>query len=114
VITRHSAHYEAVLASDRLRALRVEVIRRAGCRCIACGRGAQLDVHHARGYRNLGSEGPDELEVLCRDCHAAVHDSRRVANAAWLKVLFWLVLIAVATHLVPSFMVLVMRGLGIS
>jgi hypothetical protein len=105
VIHRHSTQYEAVLASDRRRLLRAEVIRRGGYRCQACSRGGRLDAHHARGYRNLGRERPEELQVLCRECHAAVHDSHRVANAGWLKLLLWLVVIAVATHLGLCFMV---------
>ena len=78
---RHSAQYAAVLVSDRWRLVRSEAIRRAGYRCIACGRGERLDVHHAHGYKHLGRERPNELQALCRDCHDATHQrahTRRV------------------------------------
>jgi len=111
VIQRHSTQYEAVLASDRWRLLRAEVIRRAGYRCIACGRGGRLDVHHAHGYQNLGNERPEELQALCRDCHTAVHASRQLFNAGCLKVLLWIVLIAIAIQVMSWLIVSVMHGL---
>jgi hypothetical protein len=114
VIHRHSAEYDAVLASDRWRMLRADVIRRAGYRCIACGRGGRLDVHHARGYRNLGNERPEELQAFCRDCHTAVHATSQFANAGCLKVLFWIVMIAVVLRVMSWLIVSVMHGLTVS
>lgn len=35
-----------------------------------------LDVHH-KTYDHLGCEPPEDLEVLCRECHKARHDALR-------------------------------------
>jgi hypothetical protein len=99
VIRRHSSQYEAVMASDRWRLVRAEAIRRAGYCCVRCGSGGRLDVHHARGYRNLGRERPEELQALCRTCHDAVHAQRQMVNVGCLKVLFWVVVIAIGLEL---------------
>ena len=110
---RHSAQYEAVLASERWRQVRAEAIRRAGYRCIACGRGGTLDVHHARGYRNLGREQPEELQALCRECHDALHASRRALNAGCLRTLVWIILISVAIQLAATVLPMLLRHFGL-
>jgi hypothetical protein len=47
-------------------------LRRADHACQTCGAGGRLHVHH-RTYERRGEEPPDDLLVLCRDCHLAVH-----------------------------------------
>jgi hypothetical protein len=47
-------------------------LRRAGHACQTCGGGGRLHVHH-RTYERRGEERPDDLLVLCEDCHLAVH-----------------------------------------
>lgn len=37
-----------------------------------CARGRTLDVHHLT-YERRGCEQPEDLEVLCRECHAHEH-----------------------------------------
>jgi hypothetical protein len=114
VIRRHSSEYEEVLASGRWRALRAEVIRRAGYSCARCGRGGRLDVHHAAGYRNLGRELPDELQALCRECHTARHASGEWVNVGCVRTLVWIVVIAIAMQVVWLLIASVVRGLGVS
>jgi hypothetical protein len=111
---RHSGQYEEVLASDRWRVVRTEAIRRAGYHCIVCGRSGWLDVHHARGYRNLGHERPEELQALCRTCHDAVHARRQLVNTGCLKVVLWVVVIAIALQAMSWLIVSVMHGVGVS
>jgi hypothetical protein len=113
VIHRHSGQYEAVLASERWRALRAEVIRRAGYRCACCSRGGPLDVHHAHGYRNLGKERPEELQALCHDCHTALHASRPWVNAGCVRTLLWVVITAVALRVAWLLALSVIHGLGV-
>jgi hypothetical protein len=43
----------------------------------------------------------------------AVHGSGRGANAGWLKVLFWIVLTAIAIQLLSWLMVSITRGQGV-
>lgn len=48
---------------------------RAGQRCQVCNKSqdaVQLDAHH-RTYERLGNEQPDDITVLCHNCHAKFH-----------------------------------------
>ena len=57
-----------------------EVLRRSCNRCEECGR-VPVEIHHLTyGYwynhdviSNRGKETPEELMVLCRECHLARH-----------------------------------------
>jgi predicted HNH restriction endonuclease len=68
-----------VLASERSRNLRYDATVRAGRRCERCGVPTlRLDAHHARGYARLGRERLQDLVMLCRLCHDAVHNGQRL------------------------------------
>lgn len=64
--------YRRYLRSARWRETRLHAVRRAGFRCKRCGAGGRLDVHHL-SYVRVGRERPDDLTVLCRECHRAEH-----------------------------------------
>ena len=64
--------YEDYLQSSSWKAKREEVMVRAGSRCEACGTRHNLHVHHCT-YEHRGSEGSDDLEVLCKSCHQSRH-----------------------------------------
>ncbi len=66
------ASYEDYLQTPEWQATRRAALERAGQRCQRCGSGEQLRVHH-RTYVRLGAEEPDDLRVLCDQCHEAVH-----------------------------------------
>lgn len=56
-----------------VRYVRPFMLGRADHKCESCGqRNATLDVHH-KTYERLGFELPEDLEVLCRDCHEIEH-----------------------------------------
>lgn len=61
---RQSDHWKEVSAAARARAKN---------KCQRCGSTKQIEVHH-RTYARLGAELPEDLEVLCRDCHRKVHN----------------------------------------
>jgi hypothetical protein len=86
-------------------------------RCVACGRGGILDVHHAYGYRNLGNERPEELQALCRTCHEFVHAQRQMVNAGCIGVLIWAVIIAIGLELawwvISSLVTTLLRHFGL-
>lgn len=42
--------------------------RRAGYRCQVCNSAKRLQAHH-RHYLTLGNERPEDITVLCNDCH---------------------------------------------
>ena len=64
--------YSDLLKSFRWRIKRQEILRRDNFRCVKCGTGRNLCVHHKR-YQGLPWEVADEfLQTLCKDCHDAL------------------------------------------
>ena len=57
---------------------RVAVLTRASDHCELCGKfcneygGTMLDLHHLT-YERVGSELPEDLQAICRDCHDSIH-----------------------------------------
>lgn len=47
---------------------RAFALNRVGHRCERCGYSGILQVHHLT-YNNLYNEKPQDLEVLCKECH---------------------------------------------
>ena len=70
------ALYEKYLKTEHWRARREIALRDAHQRCQDCGRGPEetgpLEVHHLT-YARLFQEKPEDLRVLCRDCHGRRH-----------------------------------------
>jgi 5-methylcytosine-specific restriction endonuclease McrA len=64
--------YRAYLETDAWREVREAAIERANHCCERCGAEKRLQVHH-KTYANLGAEKPEDLEVLCADCHLEEH-----------------------------------------
>jgi hypothetical protein len=64
--------YYEYIASPEWKAKAEAAKKRAGYRCQVCNHGrdegAILDAHH-RTYKRLGHEKPEDITVLCRDCH---------------------------------------------
>ena len=72
-----TAYREQYLNSMLWKIKRHQAIERAGARCEICDCSYYLDVHH-RTYENLGDEKPDDLMVLCRDCHTELHETEEI------------------------------------
>jgi hypothetical protein len=64
--------YRIYMASPQWRRLRQAKFAEVGRRCERCGGRECIEVHH-RSYQNFGRERLEELEVLCRPCHAGEH-----------------------------------------
>lgn len=71
--------YEGYLRSKTWHNKRHNALVAADFTCSICGYCSYkaifqipLDVHH-KTYERLGSELPEDLEVLCRNCHEARH-----------------------------------------
>lgn len=71
-MTRSRDKYKKYLLSPQWRARAKDAIERAGNRCQVCGNPLHLQVHH-NTYRNLGNEKPEDLCVLCKECHELFH-----------------------------------------
>lgn len=68
--------YKEYLLTAAWRKKRQEAFARCGNRCQLCGVPLYLygrwHVHH-NNYKNLGCEKPEDLIVLCKDCHGRFH-----------------------------------------
>lgn len=79
---RREIDYDLYIHSDDWRARAKAAKERAGWRCQVCntpGSYSTLACHH-RTYDRLGHELPDDLVVLCKDCHALFHRNGRVVS----------------------------------
>jgi len=97
-VARHSAEYEAVMRSERWRALCRKRGRELGWRCERCGYRGRLEGHHWRGYSSLGKETPWDVEMLCGRCHAWRHG--RVYWPDRLRLIVWLCVGAVLAWII--------------
>ena len=72
--SERGVEYDMYINSEAWREKAVEAKQRAGHRCQLCNKGnTVLHVHH-RTYERLREELPDDLIVLCADCHSKFHD----------------------------------------
>jgi len=69
-------NYADYLKSAAWKSKAEEAKIRSGNRCQLCNRTGKLHAHH-RTYERLGNERPEDLTVLCEDCHAKFHDIER-------------------------------------
>lgn len=93
--------YYTYINSPEWRAKANAAKQRAGFHCQVCNRSAsevQLDAHH-RTYERLGNENPDDITVLCRDCHELYSTSGAIRrggfrlNSDQKVLLFWVIVI---------------------
>ena len=71
----NKADYQVYLQGEQWQAIRRRALARAKYKCLVCSSPFHLHVHH-KTYSNVGDELPDDLCVLCSDCHRKVHDGR--------------------------------------
>ena len=67
--------YKTYIRSDEWRDRATAAKERAGWRCQTCNvpdNQAVLHAHH-RTYERLGNEEPNDITVLCAECHAKFH-----------------------------------------
>ena len=53
-------------------------------RCENCGSIKELHVHHV-SYEHIGEERPQDVGVLCKSCHTALHNEVKRRTVAILK-----------------------------
>lgn len=71
---RSYAEYLRYLRSPKWQRVRRDALRRQPA-CVVCANKDGLDVHH-KTYERLGNERPEDVVVLCRNCHDAFHRHR--------------------------------------
>ena len=79
--------YEEYLKSKHWFKTRVEIFRRDNHHCQMCNKALELrdaNVHH-KTYDNVGKEHPEDLILLCPDCHKKVHQisKRKYVKKDW-------------------------------
>ena len=83
-----TAQYLAYLKSPLWNFQRYKALVVAGFRCQKCKKhavedGVVLQVHH-KTYERLGKELPEDLVVLCKECHKEADTERRIqASYKW-------------------------------
>ena len=80
---RHSSRhdYNCHIGSPEWKRFRCEVIKQRGNRCERCGQvSASLELHHLH-YHSLGSEQPEDVELLCPKCHKGADEARAAKSA---------------------------------
>lgn len=77
---RKTPNYYEYIQSNVWKAKADAAKKRAGYRCQLCNKGredgAVLDAHH-RTYERLGSERPEDITVLCHECHELYETNKR-------------------------------------
>ena len=68
-----SMPYKEYLETDHWKKTRAKALKKANYKCELCNSTKELNVHH-KTYGNRGKEKPEDLIVLCHNCHAKFHD----------------------------------------
>lgn len=71
--------YDEYLRTDHWQATRSEALERAHHHCQVCNSADRLQTHH-RSYQRRGEEAPEDLIVLCANCHKTFHENGRLAR----------------------------------
>jgi HNH endonuclease len=68
--------YQQRVSSAQWKTLKRKVIEQRGSRCERCEQvSASLHLHHVH-YRSLGGEQPEDVELLCAECHTRADEER--------------------------------------
>jgi 5-methylcytosine-specific restriction endonuclease McrA len=60
--------------------IRLQVLRRDGWRCQACGIMSNLEVHHIEFRSHSGSDSEENLITMCTACHHEIHHIIKVKS----------------------------------
>jgi 5-methylcytosine-specific restriction endonuclease McrA len=71
--------YYKYIRSPKWRRISREAKERAGWKCQVCNGTDRVQTHH-RTYVNLGHEKPEDLFVLCDECHELFSKNGRLAK----------------------------------
>ncbi len=68
--------YNYYIKSEQWRIKRTEILKSRGKVCEVCGQNlTNIPAHvHHKTYNNLGDEHPNDLLIVCEDCHKAIHE----------------------------------------
>jgi 5-methylcytosine-specific restriction endonuclease McrA len=68
--------YQQHISSPDWMLLKNQILAQRGNRCERCGQSRiSLELHHLH-YRSLGNEQPEDVELLCQECHTLADEER--------------------------------------
>jgi 5-methylcytosine-specific restriction endonuclease McrA len=73
--TIRAKHPRLRLPPESYEQLCLEIFRRDGWRCQACGSFTNLQIHHKELRSRSGDDSEDNLITLCSICHESLHRS---------------------------------------
>lgn len=65
--------YKDYLLSSEWAEIRIDLFNKRGKKCEKCGSLKNLHIHHLH-YNNIFKEEPEDLMILCGNCHSNEHD----------------------------------------
>lgn len=81
-INNCSEVYKKYLESPKWQEIRERILYRDNFRCRLCGARERLHCHHIRGSHRFQEEDyPEDLMILCENCHTKIHDYWRVVDS---------------------------------
>ena len=83
-VPRHSGKddYKCHIGSTEWKRFKLEVIEQRGNRCERCGHVSAYPELHHKHYHSLGSEQPEDVELLCPKCHKSADEARAAKSSA--------------------------------
>ena len=73
--------YQRYIHSIKWRKFKRRILLQRGQACEACGVGGiALELHH-KTYDRLGCESPDDVSLLCHECHMKADELVRAVRA---------------------------------
>lgn len=82
-----AVEYQDYLKTEHWQTTRKATLADRNYKCEKCGKRGLLHVHHLT-YKRLGDELPEDLQVLCPECHRGEHYPMSRIEAEleqWLK-----------------------------
>lgn len=75
LLNHSTGNYKEYLDSEQWQRVRSQRVSMDSCKCVRCGSGKNLQVHH-KTYERRGFEHLDDLETLCERCHKEEHERK--------------------------------------
>lgn len=71
--------YAQYLRTPHWQSQRQQALTRAKRRCQVCNSPRQLNAHH-RTYERRGCERPEDITILCEQCHTLFHEHYQLSK----------------------------------
>lgn len=72
-LENHKRKYYKYLKSKEWTDIKIDLYQTRGKKCEVCGSINRIEVHHVH-YKNVFKEEPEDLILLCKNCHKKEHN----------------------------------------